>query len=193
MAVYTKLTKSQIKKLASKFNLQLKAFAPIQGGACNSNYLLKTKQGRHMLTIVEERSKKETIILCQLLLWLEKQGYPTTRLRKTKNGNIHTLFIDKPVLVKKYLKGNVITKMARMHVEQIGMAMAQMHLTPLPGFLPTYLYYEKPVFKSVIGKGIDKKYEKWLKKRLSHLKDKLPKGLPKGLGAWGFIWGQCFI
>ena len=101
MAVYTQLQKSEIKKLASKFGLKVKSFAPVEGGACNSNYVLETSEGRHMLTIVEERTQKETAVLTKLLLWLKKNKFPTTRIKKLKNGEKYFAYGKKAVLVKK--------------------------------------------------------------------------------------------
>ncbi len=181
MAVYTQLSKPELVKLASKFGLKMNDFAPVMDGACNSNYLLETDHGPYMLTIVEERNEVEAAVLAKLLLWLEKNKYPTTRLRKTKNGGNYETYLGKAVLVKKYLKGKVHDVLNAGQIEQVGKYLGQLHSVPLPGFIPDYHYYEKPVFYSVIGKGIDVEYESWLEDRLDYFNKNLPENMPRGL------------
>lgn len=182
MAVYTQLKKSQINKIGNQFGLKLKTYTPNKGGACNSNFLIRTKdKKKYMFTLVEERTKKESAALSKLLLWLKKNQYPTTPLVKTINKKNFTLYKNKAVLIKKYLKGEVYEQLKPKHLRQVGQSLAELHKIPAPDFLPKYLYYEMPKFKEVIGPGIDPFYEKWLKKRLQYFKNKLPDDLPKGL------------
>ncbi len=181
MAVYTKLKKSEIKKLAKKFKLKVLNYAPVQGGACNSNYLLETNLGNYMMTLVEERNEEESMILGKLLLWLEQHQFKTTPLRKLKNGNIMGNFSGKPVLVKKYLSGKVIFDLNKKKLRQIGKRLGKLHRIPIPDFVLDHHYYEKPVFNSVFGAGIDPEFEKWLKNRLYYFEAHLPKTMPRGL------------
>ncbi len=189
MAVYTQLSKSELIKLASKFGLKMHDFKPVKGGACNSNYILETDCGRHMLTIVEERTEEETAVLAKLLLWLKKNKYPTTRLRKTKNGINYETYSGKAILVKKYLKGKVYDVLNAEQIKQVGKYLGHLHSVPLPDFLFDSHYYERPIFLSVIGKGIDLEYENWLKNRLKYFDKFLPRNMPRGL-VHGDVFGD---
>ncbi|MEO1263518.1 MAG: homoserine kinase [Bacteroidota bacterium] len=167
--------------MASNFGLDLRNYQHNKGGACNSNFLIKTKKGRYMLTLVEERSVSESAVLAKLLLWLEKHRYPTTRLVKTIKDKNYLKFNGKAFFVKKYLKGKTYTALSTKQIKQAGASLACLHAVPSPEMMSDRLYYEDPKFEKVIGRGIDPKYEKWLKKRYVFFKENLPRGLPIGL------------
>ena len=61
MAVYTKINKKDISYINKKFNLEkFINFQGIKQGIENTNYLLRTKNKKFILTIFEKRvSKKE--------------------------------------------------------------------------------------------------------------------------------------
>ena len=56
MAVYTKINSKDINIINSKFNInEIKSFQGIKKGIENTNYLLKTKKEKIILTIFEKR------------------------------------------------------------------------------------------------------------------------------------------
>jgi len=58
MAVYTKINKKDISSLTKKFRLQkIVKFQGIKKGIENTNYTLKTKNKKYILTIFEKRVK----------------------------------------------------------------------------------------------------------------------------------------
>ena len=61
MAVYTKISKKDISYINKKFNIEkILEFKGIKQGIENTNYLLKSKNKKFILTIFEKRvSKKE--------------------------------------------------------------------------------------------------------------------------------------
>ena len=62
MAVYTKIGKKEIISLTQKFNLnKVINFQGIKNGIENTNYLLKTKNKKYILTIFEKRVHKKDL------------------------------------------------------------------------------------------------------------------------------------
>ena len=62
MAVYTKISKKDISLINKKFNVEnFKSFKGIKQGIENTNYLLKSKNNKFILTIFEKRVLKKEI------------------------------------------------------------------------------------------------------------------------------------
>ena len=62
MAVYTKLIKKDISSLINNYQInKIEKFQGIKKGIENTNYLLKTKQNKFILTIFEKRVKKKDL------------------------------------------------------------------------------------------------------------------------------------
>ena len=60
MAVYTQISKKDISLINSKFNIEnFNSFKGIKQGIENTNYLLKSKNKKFILTIFEKRVKKK--------------------------------------------------------------------------------------------------------------------------------------
>ena len=58
MAVYTKIDQTEIRIIESKFNIgKILSFSGIKKGIENTNYLMKTKRGKYILTIFEKQLK----------------------------------------------------------------------------------------------------------------------------------------
>jgi homoserine kinase type II len=75
MAVYTKIDNKEIIFLTKKFNLnKIIKFQGIKNGIENTNYLLKTKNKKYILTIFEKRvHKKELPFFMKLMDGLYKK------------------------------------------------------------------------------------------------------------------------
>lgn len=181
MARYTQLQEDDVRQIAIDYNLVFVGFAPLEGGAGNSSYLLHTQQADYVLTIFEEKTLAEVANLGQLLLLLARSEFPTTRLLIPTQGNIAILYKGKPVLVKAYIPGQVRMDLDATKLLQAGAAMARLHQIPAPNFLPRSHAYGRQVFASVIGRDIDPVYESWLAGRQSYLNQHIPSGLPIAL------------
>jgi homoserine kinase type II len=60
MAVYTKINKKDIDSINNQFEMEkITHFKGIKKGIENTNYLLKTKKNKFILTIFEKRVSKE--------------------------------------------------------------------------------------------------------------------------------------
>ena len=60
MAIYTKISRGDISFIEKKFNLgKIISFKGIKKGIENTNYLLKTKNKKFILTLFEKRVQKK--------------------------------------------------------------------------------------------------------------------------------------
>ena len=76
MAIYTKISKNDVVSIEKKFNLgKIIYFKGIKKGIENTNYLLKTKNKKFILTIFEKRVQKKMLYLLKKNLVLEKLFY----------------------------------------------------------------------------------------------------------------------
>jgi len=62
MAVYTKISKRDVSSLVNDYQInEVKKFQGIKKGIENTNYLLKTKKNKFILTIFEKRVQKKDL------------------------------------------------------------------------------------------------------------------------------------
>jgi Ser/Thr protein kinase RdoA (MazF antagonist) len=85
MAVYTKLSRRDIQEIAGKYELKVIDSEPIDQGVGNTNYLIRTKGGKYILTIFE----KEPIQVVHM-------------------SKVLTKYKEKAVLIKPYIEGKVV-------------------------------------------------------------------------------------
>ena len=156
-------------------------FKQMTGGSTNSSYEIETQRGRFVLTLFEERTPDRVIELGQLLLLLEQQRFPTTRLVRPNDGGIATRYQGKPIMLKVYVAGQVCEKLDRSMLHQVGTAMAKLHQVPVPDFLTNRWPYGSQEFAVIQSQNIDTKYTRWITRRLPYLEKQRPQGLPGGL------------
>jgi len=180
MVQYLKLRESDIHKITSKYELNPVDYEPIEEGAGNTSYLVRTTKNQYVLTIFEIEQIR-VAKLCKLLYLLEEFDFPTTRIQKLANGDKTTNYQGKPVLLKPYIIGHVKKQLDENMVSQIGEVMAILHEIPNPDFLPARHAYGLQTFPRVMEKGINQEYENWLAQRYDYLKNNIPVGLSRGL------------
>ena len=169
MAQFTELKGKEIHKIATAYDLELVDYEPIEQGAGNSNYLLRTRQYKYVLTVFEITWAR-VANLVKLLLFLEECEFSTTRLLNLAEGGMITISQGKPVLVKPYILGQVVRDLDDTMLDQIGSAMARLHDIPAPDYLPDKHAYGLETFPNVIGHNINPEYETWLAQRHIFLK-----------------------
>ena len=183
MAPYTNLQVSDIHKIAGKFDLNVIGYEPIEQGLGNSNFLINTGKGKHILTVFEIEPLRVTQI-CRILLLLEMHDFPAPRLQFTSTGKMKTKFQEKSVLIKRYIPGKVLEDLNEGQVAQIGTALAKLHEIPAPNYLPDKHAYLEETYPQVMEQEIDRVYKQWVKKRhqniVANLHPKLPVGIVHG-------------
>lgn len=180
MTPYLQLQENEIVEAVRKYNLEPIGYEPIEEGAGNTSYLLRTTQRRYILTI-HEIEKIRVIKLCKLLNMLEKYEFPTTRVEKMANGEIIATIRGKPAMLKSYIIGQVVKVPDEDMIAQVGTALGKLHQIPKPDYLPEQHAYGLETFHYIVDQGLNVEYEKWLGQRYDFIQKTLPAGLPQGL------------
>ena len=107
MAVYTKISKKEISYISKKFNVdRIVNFKGIKQGIENTNFLLKTKNKKYILTIFEKRVKdKELPFFMKLMENLNNSKINCPKPIKNKKGNYLFKLENKKACVVTFLEG----------------------------------------------------------------------------------------
>ena len=195
MAVYTKINKKDISYINRKFNIEkILEFKGIKQGIENTNYLLKSKSKKFILTIFEKRvSKKEIPFFMKLMDELNKSKINCPKPHKKKGGGYLINIKNKTACIVSFLKGKDKKSLSFKNCNDIGKMIAEMHQSTKKINLSRKnsmgVRYLNPLMKSIRFKS--KKFtnvEKFLKTNFKDIKMKWPKNLPNGI-----IHGDLFI
>ena len=195
MAVYTKINKKDLLYINKKFNDErFLSFKGIKQGIENTNYLLKSKNKKYILTIFEKRvSKKEIPFFMELMdkLYTSKLNCP--KPLKNKNGKYLINLKNKTACIVSFLQGKDKKNLNTKNCYDVGRVIAQMHLhtQKIKLFRKNSMGVKNlnPLLKSIKFKS--KKFtniDKFLKINFDNIKKRWPKKLPGGI-----IHGDLFI
>ena len=195
MAVYTKISKKEISYINKKFEVdRIIKFSGIKQGIENTNYLLKSRNKKFILTIFEKRvSQKEIPFFMKLMDQLNNLKINCPKPLKNKSGNYQIRIKNKMASIVSFLDGKDKKKLNLKNCFDVGKMVAQIHLSSKK----IRLYRKNsmgiknlnPLLNSIKFKS--KKFiniEKFLKNNFRDIKKKWPKELPNGI-----IHGDLFI
>ena len=122
MAVYTKINKKEILLINSKFDIEkITNFKGIKKGIENTNYLLKSKNKKFILTIFEKRvSKKEIPFFLKLMDGLNNSKINCPKPLRTINGNYLIKLKNKTACIVSFLEGKDKKKLNSKNCFEIG-------------------------------------------------------------------------
>ena len=195
MAVYTKIDKRDISYINKKFETEkIIDFKGIKQGIENTNYLLKSKKNKFILTIFEKRvSKKEIPFFMKLMDQLNDSKINCPKPQKNKNGRYLIRMKNKTACIVSFLEGKDKKLLNFKNCYDIGKMIAEMHLSTKKINLSRKnsmgIKYLTPLLNSIKFKS--KKYvnlEKFLKTNFKDIKIRWPKKLPSGI-----IHGDLFV
>lgn len=129
MAVYTKINKKDISIINNKFDIEkIVSFQGIKKGIENTNYLLKSKNKKFILTIFEKRvSNKEIPFFMKLMDELNHSNISCPRPLKNNNGNYLIKLKSKTACIVSFLEGKDKSKLNSKNCFEVGKIIAQMH------------------------------------------------------------------
>ena len=195
MAVYTKINKKDITYINKKFDIgKIIEFKGIKQGIENTNYLLKSKNKKFILTIFEKRvSKKEIPFFIKLMDKLNKSKINCPKPQKKKNGGYLINIKNKTACIVSFLNGKDKKSLNLKNCHDIGKMIAEMHQSTKKINLyrknSMSVKYLNPLMKSIRFKSKEfTNEEKFLKTNFKYIKKKWPKNLPNGV-----IHGDLFI
>ena len=130
MAVYTKINKKDISYINKKFEIdKIISFKGIKQGIENTNYLLRSKNKKFILTIFEKRvSKKEIPFFMKLMAELNYSQINCPTPQKKKGGGYLIKIKNKTACIVSFLKGKDKKSLNFKNCYDIGKMIAEMHL-----------------------------------------------------------------
>ena len=107
MAVYTKLNEKEIQSIIKGYPIgNLIQFKGIQEGIENTNYFIRTKKGKFILTIFENRvDSKEIPFFINLMKFLNKNDFISPKPIENKKGEILNKLNTKKFILVNFLEG----------------------------------------------------------------------------------------
>ena len=129
MAIYTKISKGEVKSIERKFNLgKIISFKGIKKGIENTNYLLRTKNKKFILTIFEKRvQKKDLPFFINLMDKLNNHKINCPKPQKNKKGNFLITIKNKPASIVSFVEGKDKFKLKIKECYEIGKNIARLH------------------------------------------------------------------
>jgi len=196
MAIYTKISRNDIISIEQKFNLgKIISFKGIKKGIENTNYLIRTKNNKYILTIFEKRvQKKDLPFFMNLMDKLNNHKINCPKPQKSKKGNYLVNIKNKPASIVSFVEGKEKNKLKIKDCYEIGKNIAKLHMTAKK----IKLYRKNsmslnswPKLLNKIGKKsnkIDVNLNDLMKTSLKNIRKRWPKKLSSGI-----IHGDLFI
>ena len=182
MAQYTVLNDIQIQTILAHYHTEkVTSFKVLSGGSENTNYLVITKNESFVLTICEQKSMQEAIELASLLVYLKQNNFSTSVLVETIKGTLTTVWNDKPVMLKKFIEGDIVEDLSKNLLINLGRELAQLHQIKAPDYLPKSVAYGLERFDEVQVYAPDAEFYKWLKCTQHYIEKHIDSDLPKAL------------
>ena len=189
MALYAQLDRSAVESLARRFGIgEITAFSVMDGGRENTSYCVETRSSRYVLTLWDQKSLTHATNLANLLVYLADRGIRTSRVVVPSNEPIVVLHDEKPVMLKRYVDGDVTANLTGNLLDQLGEEMARLHEIPAPSYLPQSFPYGRNYFPEVTDCNLGHPFIDWLSEKMSYLQERIPQHLPMAL-----IHGDVFF
>jgi homoserine kinase type II len=189
MAVYTKLSESELKDFFSNYNLgKVLNYKGIQEGIENTNYSILTEKGKFILTLYEKRvDEKDLPFFIGLMRNLFDKNFPSPEPIINKNGNYINKIVDKKAAVISFLEGQAKKVLTANDCFQVGIYTAKLHAITktLTGkrenklSLNSWSYIYNKVEKDC--SKIHKNLPGIIEKNLNEIEKKWPKDIPSGI------------
>ena len=196
MAIYTKISRNDVVSIERKFNLgKIISFKGIKKGIENTNYLIRTKKNKYILTIFEKRvQEKDLPFFMSLMDKLNNYNINCPKPQKNKTGNYLITIKNKPASIVSFVKGKDKNKLKIKDCYEIGKNIAKLHIVSKK----IKLYRKNSMSLNSWSKLLNKignKYKKievnlneLIKTSFADIKKRWPKKLTSGI-----IHGDLFI
>ena len=196
MAIYTKISKNDVVSIEKKFNLgKIIYFKGIKKGIENTNYLLKTKNKKFILTIFEKRvQKKDLPFFMSLMDKLNHYNINCPKPQKNKAGNYVVNIKNKPASIVSFVEGKDKNKLKVNDCYEIGKNIAKLHIATKKIKLYRKNSMSLNSWPKLLNKIRDKckKIDPNLNNLMKTSLEKIKKGWPRKLTS-GIIHGDLFI
>ena len=196
MAIYTKISRNDVAAIERKFNLgKIISFKGIKKGIENTNYLIRTKKNKYILTIFEKRVQKRDLpFFMRLMDKLNNHNINCPKPQKNKTGNYSITIKNKPASIVSFVEGKDKNNLKIKDCYEIGKNIAKLHMVSKK----IKLYRKNSMSLNSWSKLLNKignKYKKievnlneLIKTSFADIKKRWPKKLTNGI-----IHGDLFI
>ena len=196
MAIYTKISKKDVISIEKKFNLgKIISFKGIKKGIENTNYLLKTKNNKYILTIFGKRVQKKDIpFFMNLMDKLANYKIICPKPQKNKKGNYLFNLKNKSAVIVSFLEGKDKNKLNTKDCYEIGKNVAKFHKASKKIKLYRKNSMSLNSWTNLLKKignncnNIDVSLKEMMTKSLTDIKKRWPRKLSNGI-----IHGDLFI
>ena len=196
MAIYTKISKKDVISIEKKFNLgKVISFKGIKKGIENTNYLLKTKNNKYILTIFGKRVQKKDIpFFMNLMDELANYKIICPKPQKNKKGNYLFNLKNKSAVIVSFLEGKDKNKLNTKDCYEIGKNVAKFHKASKKIKLYRKNSMSLNSWTNLLKKignncnNIDVSLKEMMTKSLTDIKKRWPRKLSNGI-----IHGDLFI
>ena len=130
MAVYTEVSDDALRAFLALYDIgDVTSFKGIAEGVENSNYLLRTTRGQHILTLYEKRVKADDLpFFIGLIEHLAARGVTCPQPVRNRAGSALGELAGRPAAIVTFLDGIWIRRPHVRHCGEVGDALARMHL-----------------------------------------------------------------
>ena len=196
MAVYTKISSKDILLIEKNYNLgRIVSFKGIKKGIENTNYLLKTKDKKLILTLFERRvNKKDLPFFMNLMDELSKCKINCPKPQKNKKGSFLIKIKNKTASIVSFVEGKDKLKLSPKNCYEVGKNIAKFHRVSKKIKLyrkNSLSLKDWPKLINKIGnksKIISSNLSSFMKNNFLQIKNRWPKNLP-----FGIIHADLFI
>lgn len=180
MAHYSILNKADILEILKPYSIySIKKFKILDGGSENTNYKIDSEVGKIVLTISEQKTIQEAQDLAELLDHLKKNNFDTSELVHTSQNKSLSIYKNKPVMVKRYLEGKIMSDIPLHLLQQIGADTARLHKISVPDYVRDIMWCGKERFNEVKQYALNSPFDLWLKDTHSYIDKNTSPDLPK--------------
>ena len=129
MAVYTKLSETDLKEFFSKYSVgKVQKHEEIKEGIENTNYFIQTEKGKFILTLYEKRvDEKDLPFFIGLMRNLFDKKFPSPEPIINKNGNYISEISNKKAAVVSFLDGKAKKVLDPLDCYEVGVYSAKLH------------------------------------------------------------------
>ena len=158
------------------------SFSKIDSGSSNTTYRICRDKFNYVLSIFESSSSDHVDELTQILKQLEEYDLKSSRVVATADGKLHTVFNDKPILLKEFIEGEELTgaAMTESIASDIGRELAKLHLVGGFDSRRETQHYRLDVFESIASDLPECDFRDWYLIELERISHEFPSDLPMG-------------
>ena len=190
----TELNEIEIREILAKFDIHnISSFELLGGGSENTNYLVKSENGKYVLCIFEQKTEKNAKDLAHLLKHLEKNNFNTSKLMYNSDSEPVIIWKDKPIIIKTFIEGKIRNDLSPHLLKMIGKELAKLHQINAPEYISDQLNYGKEQFVNVKKYSANSEFDIWLKNILEYIDPYLKLNLPKSIIHADVFWDNVII